>query len=308
MCQSKAEGGIRCSSSAIEALQKHHDKQVEMVKEYAKENGITLPDEDSMYNDFEHRTAVYSKVNEVPAYKKAEQAFVASNEKERSAKFDLASVSQHQSASSISAFLWKRNAEANEALALRDKAWEEGDDVAAEKQIAKLQSLRAQTAAEAENIVKVVKEHGAYQLANILREQGKTPKYLNEVYQKNEAMKNTFNAVRKEVVAKEKSRFISRKFRNTPEYKGVTSTVNFQKKPEVRAWQEKAGELQKEYSMTSDYRQKLEDMASFHPQGSDERERIEAQIRKVDTLKKMTILKNKREAAEAVTAKEPANA
>lgn len=307
MCQSKAEGGIRCSSHAIEALQKHHDKQAEMVKEYAAKNGKTLPDESKLYNDFEHRTAVYSKVNEVAAYKKVERDFYSRNETERKAKFDLASVSQHQSVSSISAFLWKHDALAKETLAARDKAWENGDEVEAEKNIAKLQSLRARTVNEAENIVSIVKNHGAYQLVNVLREQGKTPRYLNEIYEKNESAKNTFNTVRAEVVAKEKQRFISKKFRNSPEYKEIATSTDFRKQPEVRQWEERAAELQRDYSMTSDYRQKLEDMASFYQEGTEDRERIETQIRKVDTLKKMTILKNKRE-AEMESSKETVNA
>lgn len=307
MCQSKAEGGIRCSSHAIEALQKHHDKQAEMVKEYAAKNGKTLPDESKLYNDFEHRTAVFSKVNEVAAYKKVERDFVNASEAEQKAKFEFASVAQHQSVSSIADHIWRREPAVKEALSLRDKAWEDEDDVAAEKQIAKLKSLRVKATADAENVVNIVKEHGTYKVVNVLHEQGKLPTHLQEVHDKKKAAQDTFSKVRSEVVAVEKKRFISKKFRNSPEYKGIATSTDFRKQPEVRKWEERAAELQRDYSMTSDYRQKLEDMASFYQEGSADRERIEAQIRKVDTLKKMTILKNKREAG-VVSSKETVNA
>jgi hypothetical protein len=296
MCQSKAEGGIRCSSHAIAALQAHADKQVDMVKAYAAEKGITLQDESKMYNSFEHSTSVYAKVHEKKAYIKAENAFVDAQKNESELEFQLTSVAAHKNPTSVSQFLWQRSEKAKELTALRDKAWEDNDNVAAEKHIAMLKGLRAKTAAEATNIVNIVNERGAHNLVKTLKEQNTTPGYLADAQRSAAFEKKSFLKVRSELFEVEKHRFVSKKFRNTQEFKDVAKSVDFRKRPEVREWQAKQDDLQKDYSMTSDYREKLENIASFHPEGSDERVKIETLLRKSEILKQWEISRNKREA------------
>lgn len=303
MCQSKAEGGIRCSSHAVLALQRHADKQVEMVKEYAAAKGITLQDESTMYNSFEHSTGIFLKVQEKSAYKKTENAFYNAKKDASELEHQLVSVASFRNPSSVADHLWQRSRVVKETTALRDKAWQEGREAEADASIAKLQALRVKTAAEAQHIVDIVTRNGKHNLIDTLKSENSTPGYLSDAQAKAEYEKNVYLDVRKKLTAEEKHRFISKKFRETPEYKDVTRSVAFRVQPAVREWEGKQKELQQDYSMTGEFKQKMEDMASFHEAGSPEHEKIQAHLRKIEILKKLTIARNQREAG---VVKEPA--
>lgn len=305
MCQSKAEGGLRCSSHAVDALYNHADKQIALVKEYAQEHGLKLPEESKLYNSFENFNAVHNKAQQKSAYKKASNAMVDSAKECEDAETKLAAVAGFRNPSSVAAFLWERNPEAKAARDLRDKAFDSGDDAEAQKQIAKLKGLRAKTTAEAEYIVKAVGNGGQRKLMQTLNAEEKAPAYLVALQDKHENAKEEYLRTRNKLVGIEKERFISRKLRSSEEYTAISKKIDFRKRPASREWEAREKELQKEYSMTGEYRQKMEDLASFHQVGSPEREAIESKMRQVEILKKLTVSRNMAQAAKASGSKEP---
>lgn len=298
MCQSKADGGLRCASHVTTSMYAHADKQIKMVKEFAKGNGLDLPAEETLYSDFTDHGEIYSRASEKPAFLKAQKAYHAALQDGYSAESRFVSVVAMKNPSSVAAHMWQRDPQVKEWLDKRNRALDANDEKATGEAVSKLKGLRLKITSEAEEIVQICRVGKKANLIATLEQQGKLPADISDLKKKEKEADAEFAKVRKELMQTEKARLVSRRMRENENFKAITKKVAFRVQPEVQAWEKKQKEYVRDYSMTSEYREKMEALATHHPEGSPERENIASELRKVEILKDLTVRKNKREAAE----------
>ena len=292
MCQSKANGGLRCSSHTVDAMYAHAEKQIEAVKAYAQANGLALPDESKLYKKSDDSSYVYDKTEEKPAYRQALARLDIARKARQEAEYQLVSVAGFKHETSLASFLWTRNVEAKKAIQTRDKAFESDDDEQASEAITKLKQLRQETVTHANDIVARVHSVSQRNLLYSLAGDDSHPAYLKELKRKEKEADENFDAVRRGLVETETNRLISKRLRSHPDYQKIATAENFAGTPEQATWGKKQKTLEKDYSMTREYRLKLEAIASTHPEGSPERAAAEKQVEKVKLLRERTIVKN----------------
>ena len=301
MCQSKAEGGIRCASHVTEALYSHADTQIKLVKEFAESVGMKIPKDDTARNAFTDATESSKLIKSKPAFLKAELAYDNAYNARLLAERTLTSVVMRGETGAVAPFLWKRNAEATALREARDEARKQGDTKTADKCVQELGALRAKTIANATLLSRIANEPGATEggparLLGRFREEGGGIAYLSELRNEEKAKKDNYDTTAANLRKIETDRLASKRIRAGVEFNKITSSVVFRKQPQVQAWEKRQKELQKDYAMTGEYKEKMMILAGNEEPGSDKRKEIESQIRKAELCRELAIRRNKAQA------------
>lgn len=291
MCQSKAEGGLRCSSHAKEALHKHAVKQADHVITFAAQNNLPLPTLDQLYTDAD-RASVAAAVKKDSEYIAAAEAWQKAQRSRREEELTVFRIAEYGANDALSLHLWSKNKEAQDLKARQQENWDNGveDEILHHR----LAELREMTVSQSKNILRSVREHGVYNPTSVGTQ---IPQYMLDLRSEERAAQEKLSAVRSEKTVEEKSKAVNRKLRQHPQYIDIIENPTYMATPEHQEWNKKQRKLLTDYSLTNEYRKKLEILAENEKPGSPNQQKIKRQLESVAVLREQTKQRNIAEAA-----------
>lgn len=291
MCQSKAEGGLRCSAHTKEALTKHASKQAEFVAEYATAFNITLPTPESLYTDDDARK-VSTLVNRNPEYIAAGETYQKAQKDRRDEEMKIFRIAEYGGTNdSLALHLWANNKEAQALKAEQQRNWDNG--VEDELLHNKLAALREMTTAQAKGILGSIRRHGVYNPNDL---GVPVPQYMSDLREKEKEARDTYAKLRSSLAKVEKAKILNHKLRHHPKYINIVGRADYQNTPFHKEWNEKQRKLLTDYSLTNEYRKKLETLIENEPADSPERNKVQRQLNSVAKLRERTKQRNIEEA------------
>ena len=290
MCQSKAEGGLRCSSHAKEALHKHAVKQANHVITFAAQNNLPLPTLDQLYTD-DDRASVNAAVKKNSEYIAAAEEWQKAQRTRREEELTVFRIAEYGANDALSLHLWSKNKEAQELKARQQENWDNGveDEILHHR----LAELREMTVSQSKNILRSVREHGVYNPTSVGTQ---IPQYMLDLRSEERAAQEKLSAVRAEKTAEEKSKAVNRKLRQHPQYIDIVENPTYMATSEHQEWNKKQRKLLTDYSLTNEYRKKLEILADNEKPGSPNQQKIKRQLESVAVLREQTKQRNIAEA------------
>ena len=286
MCQSKAEGGLRCSSHAKDALHKHAVKQADHVISFAAEHNLPLPTLNEIYVNAD-KASVANTVRKTPEYIAATEKLQKAQRTRREEEFAVFRIAEYGANDALSLHLWEHNKEAQELKARQEENWNNG--VEDELLHHRLTELREMTVCQSKNILRSVRERGLYDPSSAGTQM---PQYMVELRQAETDAQTELTAVRLEKTAEEKAKAVNRKLRNHPQYVDIIESPAYTATPEHKEWAKKQRKLLTDYSLTNEYRKKLEILADNEKPGSPNQMKIKRQLESVAALREQTKQRN----------------
>lgn len=286
MCQSKAEGGLRCSSHAKDALHKHAVKQADHVITFAAQNNLPLPSLNELYTDAD-RANVAAAVKKDSEYITAGEKFQAAQKARREEELKVFRIAEYGANDALSLHLWANNKEAQDLKARQEENWRNG--VEDELLHHRLSELREMTVAQSKNILQSVREHGVYNPTSVGTQ---IPQYMVDLRRAESDAQADFSAVRSAKTVEEKAKVVNRKLRNHPQYIDIVESPAYTATPEHQEWKQKQRKLLTDYSLTNEYRKKLEILAENEKPGSANQMKIKRQLESVAALREQTKQRN----------------
>lgn len=290
MCQSKAEGGLRCSAHTKEALHKHASKQAEHVMDFASKNNLPLPSPEELYTDRDAAN-VSAIVRQNPEYIAAGEEYQATQKARREEEMKIFRIAEYGSNDSLALHLWSNNKEAQALRAQQQTNWENG--VEDELLHHKLAEMREMTTVQAKGILGSVRQHGVYNPNDL---GVPVPKYMTDLRADEKDARDSYAKLRSTLAAAEKVKTIGRNLRQHPQYIDIIESKEYTDTEFYKEWSDKQRKLLTDYSLTNEYRKKLETLAENEPADSPERAKIQRQLNSVAALRERTKQRNMEEA------------
>lgn len=314
MCQSKAEGGIRCFSHAKETLAFSEDKYVEMVIAKSEEvNGVKIDPPEKWFGGFDDNLKLQVMLGGESSLQKLntrrEELADAIRANHRIVE---ESVKNNDSASLIK--MMKSTDPELQALRARKTELLEKvqQDVANAKTEEEALALYAEEERESRKVVGEMRtrtgviEEEATDILNLRNVLNDEPVFKHIRYRTPDgirAMRKEYLEVSdkaREVTAKKTELFKKRiggyNLKNNEDFKNVERSSELRGSQEYKEWREKNASARVDYAITSTMMADLKVSITEEPEGSEKREKLEKKYATLSKVREAKIANNKKSA------------
>lgn len=314
MCQSKAEGGIRCFSHAKETLAFSEDKYVEMVIAKSEEvNGVKIDPPEKWFGGFDDNLKLQVMLGGESSLQKLntrrEELADAIRANHRIVE---ESVKNNDSASLIK--MMKSTDPELQALRARKTELLEKvqQDVANAKTEEEALALYAEEERESRKVVGEMRtrtgviEEEATDILNLRNVLNDEPVFKHIRYRTPDgirAMRKEYLEVSdkaREITAKKTELFKKRiggyNLKNNEDFKNVERSSELRGSQEYKEWREKNASARVDYAITSTMMADLKVSITEEPEGSEKREKLEKKYATLSKVREAKIANNKKSA------------
>jgi len=325
MCQSKAEGGIRCHSHAHEALAASHDRYVALVVEKSEElTGKKLPTAAESFdatNPVDHMklSVMLSGDKGLEKLKREREqlgadvraAYAGINDGHRDGDWRQIYRAISTTDPEMAELVQRRDDLRTQYHKDAKEARNEGDTIMARAITMKHSRESGEVNTKIEERTALI-EREAQVIARLPRlsdgipvnknPKFRTPTALRNLQQEFLAVSEKTRNLEEEKTAAFKTRIGGYNLKQTEAFKKVASSPEFNSSKEYRDWRKKDAVAKGDYAITNTSMNNLKNRIEESPRGSDQRLKLQADYDKLLRVKKAKIEVNKKNAAALVDA------
>lgn len=314
MCQSKAEGGIRCFSHAKETLALSEDKYVEMVIAKSEEvNGVKIDPPEKWFGGFDDNLKLQVMLGGESSLQKLNTRREELADAIRANHRIVEESVKNNDAASLIKMMKSTDPELQALRARKTELLEKvQQDVANAKTEEEALALYAEEERESRKVVGEMRtrtgviEEEATDILNLRNVLNDEPVFKHIRYRTPDgirAMRKEYLEVSdkaREITAKKTELFKKRiggyNLKNNEDFKNVERSSKLRGSQEYKEWREKNASARVDYAITSTMMADLKVSITEEPEGSEKREKLEKKYATLSKVREAKIANNKKSA------------